>query len=147
MVNNVDRGPVISVNANFCGNLRKGNYDFNFGGIIYRIIIKMTCSTGFLIPHSIYIKRFILEDTGYEFYTCKDISLNEFLIKHGEDYNPLPIFSLVVIKNNFVLGSPDVETLEIVELGTLNMYFKPSFFFVYPRNNRLLAYFRYRGRN
>ena len=47
MVNNVDRGPVISVNANFCGDLRKGNYDFNFGGVIYRIIINMTRSTGF----------------------------------------------------------------------------------------------------
>ena len=78
------------------------------------------------MPHSGYIKRFIL-DTGYEFYTREDISLNEFLIKHGEDYNPLPIFLLIVIKNNFVMSRLYMRDLAQKPLYGLFQSYIPSF--------------------
>ena len=56
------------------------------------------------MPYSGYIKPFVLEDTGYKFYTNEDLTLNEFLFKHTDriNYKPLPIFTLVLIKKNFI---------------------------------------------
>ena len=76
------------------------------------------------MPHSGYIKNFVLEDTGYKFYTDEDLTLGEFLSKNPErlNYNPLPIFTRVLIKNNFIKDRHDIEVAEIVELGTLNIH-------------------------
>ena len=79
------------------------------------------------MPHSGYIKRPMLENTDYKFYTHEDLTFNEFLLKHPGDYDPLTIFLLVVIKNNFKAGSSETETFKMVELGMLNIHIKPSF--------------------
>ena len=34
------------------------------------------------MPHSGYIKNFVLEDTGYKFYTAEELTLGEFLYKY-----------------------------------------------------------------
>ena len=77
------------------------------------------------MQHSGYIKFFVLEDTGYKFYTAEDLTFGEFLFKNV-NYNPLPIFTLVLIKNNFIKDKHDIEAAKIVELGTLNIHINVS---------------------
>ena len=122
-----ERPHIIVAHASYHGDLKKGEYDFNFRGSNSPHYNKHDAFNRFLMPHSGYIKRFVLEDTGHKFYTHEDLTFDDFLIKHPGDYDPLPIFSPVVIKNNFMAGSSETETFEMVELGTLNIHIKPSF--------------------
>ena len=116
-----ERHHIIVAHASYHGDLKKGDYDFNFRRSNILHYNKHDAFNWFLMPHSGYIKRFVLEDAGFKFYTHKDLTFNEFLIKHPGDYDPLPIFLLVVIKNNFIAGSSKTETFEMVELGTLKI--------------------------
>ena len=78
------------------------------------------------MPHSGYIKRFVLEDTGYKLYFNEDLPFITILENNPEKYNPLPIISLV-IRNNFIMDDPTIEMTEIVEIGMLNIHLKPYY--------------------
>ena len=67
---------------------------------------------GFLMPHSGYIKRFVLEDFGLKINPKIIIDFNKI---------PIPLFTLVVIKND--------KRDKIVDLGTLNIILESSFDF------------------
>ena len=77
-----ERPHIIVALGSYHGDLKKGDYDFYFGGSNSPHYNKHDAFNGFLMPHSGYIKRFVLEDTGYKFYTHEDLMFNDFLIKH-----------------------------------------------------------------
>ena len=81
------RTHIIAAYASYHGDLIKGDYQFTFGGNSEKSYRKHDIYNGFLMPHSGYIKRFVLEDTGYKFYTSEDLTLEEFFFKHGERIN------------------------------------------------------------
>ena len=62
-----------------------------------------------LMPHSGYVKRFVLEDTGFKFSSSSYDNLVDFVKSLGSDL--IPLFTLVLIKPRG----------EIVDLGTLNI--------------------------
>ena len=86
--------PIIVAHASYHGELIRGNYQFTFGGSSVESYRKHDIYNGFLMPHSGYIKRFVLEDTGYKFYTSEDLTVDNFLLKYAErlNYKPFPIF-------------------------------------------------------
>ena len=53
------------------------------------------------MPQSGYIKPFVIEDTGYKFYTNENLTMSEYLTKHANELKdkPTPIFTLVLVKN------------------------------------------------
>ena len=74
------RKQLIAVNTRYCGLLKKGEYQFNFNGANFENCKKTIeeykdfkgLITGFIIPHSGYIKKIICEIvtfTGVENYT------------------------------------------------------------------------------
>ena len=97
---------LITASASYHGDLIKGNYQFTWSGQSVKSYKKHNVFNGFLIPHSGYIKRFVLEDFGLKI----NPSINT-IFKNI----PIPLFTLVVIKNN--------KKNEIVDLGTLNIIF------------------------
>ena len=63
--NNIDKRPhLIVATASYHGDLIKGEYQFTFGGSSKQTYKTHWKYNGFLIPHSGYIKRFVLEDFG-----------------------------------------------------------------------------------
>ena len=62
------------------------------------------------MPHSGHIKRFVLEDTGFKFYSDETDAFI-FHIKTIGHYIPIPLFTLVLIKRNG----------EVIDLGTFNI--------------------------
>ena len=61
------------------------------------------------MPHSRYVKRLVLEDTGFKLSSSKYTNLVDFVRSLGN--NLLPIFRLILIK----------PSGEVVDLGTLNI--------------------------
>ena len=61
------------------------------------------------MPHSGYVKRFVLEDTGFTFSSSSYDNLVDFVRILGSDL--IPLFTLVLIK----------PSGEVVDLGTLNI--------------------------
>ena len=59
---------LIVAHASYQGDLIKGEYQFTFGGACVQTYKKHWKFNGFLMPHSGYIKRFVLEDFGLKFY-------------------------------------------------------------------------------
>ena len=62
------RTHLIVAHASYQGDLIKGEYQFTFGGTSVQTYKKHWEFNGFLMPHSGYIKRFVLEDFGLKFY-------------------------------------------------------------------------------
>ena len=56
------RTHMIVAHASYQGDLIKGEYQFTFGGASVQTYKKHWEFNGFLMPHSGYIKRFVLED-------------------------------------------------------------------------------------
>ena len=61
------------------------------------------------MPHSGYVKRFVLEDTGFKFSSSRYDNLVDFVRSLGRDL--IPLFTLVLIK----------PSGEVVDLRTLNI--------------------------
>ena len=61
------------------------------------------------MPHSGYVKGFVLEDTGFKFSSSRYDNLVDFVRSLGSDL--IPLFTLVLIQ----------PSGEVVDLGTLNM--------------------------
>ena len=100
------RKQLITATASFHGDLIKGKYQFTFGGSSNPTYDKHDVFNGFLMSHSGYIKRFVLENFGVKFDTK--------LLTNFQNV-PIPLFTLVLIKN---------ESINIIELGTFNIIFK-----------------------
>ena len=83
---------MIVVYSNYCGLLRKGEYQFVFGG---NIMLPSGGECGFLMPHSGRIKKIkvkISHDEGIE--NLRNLNLNPW----ADMINPEPIFTFTLIK-------------------------------------------------
>ena len=114
---------IIAATASYHGDLIKGDYQFTFGGSSVKSYKKHDYLNGFVVPHSGYIKRFVVKSTGFKLPSenidsnalgksmniCDDESDGRFIT------NPtiIPLFTLNVIKNN--------DGNEVIKLGVLNM--------------------------
>ena len=101
------RTHLITAHASYHGDLIKGDYQFTFGGSSMSSYKKHDVFNGFLMPHSGYIKRFVLEDFGLKINSQLDVYFNT---------RPIPLFTLVVLKKN--------KSGEIVDLGTISITIK-----------------------
>ena len=110
---------MIAAHASYHGDLIRDDYQFTFGGSSVESYKKHDKYNGFVIPHSGYIKRFVVKNTCLKFPSENIISDSVKLVLNfcddDEQYvitNPeiIPLFSLNIIKND---GG------EIVELGVL----------------------------
>ena len=110
------RTHLITTHASYQGDLIKGEYQFTFGGVSVQTYKKHWKFNGFLMPHSRYIKRFVLEDFGLKFYYDNDEKYDiPTLIEKTYGFNvPVPFFTLVLFKTSG----------EWVDLGTLNIIFE-----------------------
>ena len=106
------RTHIIAAHASYHGDLIKSDYQFTFGGSSVKSYQEHDVFNGFLMPHSGYIKRFVLKDTGFKFSSSRYTNLVDLIRSLGSDL--IPIFTLVLIK----------PTNEVVDLGTLNMQLK-----------------------
>ena len=70
------RTHLIAAHASYQGDLIKGEYQFTFGGSSVKTYKTHWKFNGFLMPHSEYIKRFVLEDFGLKFYYDSDEKYN-----------------------------------------------------------------------
>ena len=93
---------LITAHASYHGDLFKGDYQFTFGGSSMTTYNKHNVFNGFLLPANGYIKKFVLEDLG--------LKINPQIYAYLDNI-PIPLFTLVIIKNNG----------DIVELGTYNI--------------------------
>ena len=117
------RKQLITASASYHGDLIKGDYQFTWSGQSVKSYKKHDVFNGFLMPHSGYIKRFVLEDFGLKI----NPSINT-IFKNI----PIPLFTLVVIKNN--------KRDEIVDLGTLNIIFDNNIHFDNENVNPMTGY-------
>ena len=111
------RTHLITAHASYQGDLIKGEYQFTFGGVSVQTYKKHWKFNGFLMPHSGYIKRFVLEDFGFKFYydSGDEKYTIPTLIEKTYGFNvPVPFFTLVLNKTS----------VEWVDLGTLNIIFE-----------------------
>ena len=70
------RTHLIAAHASYQGDLIKGEYQSTFGGSSVKTYKTHWKFNGFLMPHSGYIKRFVLEDFGLKFYYDSDEKCN-----------------------------------------------------------------------
>ena len=101
---------IITTHANYQGDLINGTFQFSFGGVSLQQY-KVEIFNGFLMPHSGYIRDFVLEDFGLRIYYSGDL-ISTIEKEYGFTV-PVPYFTLVLIKTNG----------EIVELGVLYFTF------------------------
>ena len=114
------RTHLITAHASYHGDLIKGDYQFTFGGSSIPTYKRHDMFNGFVMPHSGYIKRFVVKSTGFKFpsdnidgvsvkLTLNDCDDDQFVVTNPQT---VPLFTLNVIKND---GN------EVVELGVLNV--------------------------
>ena len=92
---------LITASASYHADLIKGDYQFTFGGSSMPSYKKHDVFNGFLVPHSGYIKKFVVLDTGIKlnFLNDDDDLLTKIVVRIGLDV-PIPLFTLVLIKHN-----------------------------------------------
>ena len=115
------RTHLITTHASYQGDLIKGEYQFIFGGASVQTYEKHWKFNGFLMPHSGYIKRFVLKDFGLKFYNDSGDEKYDIhtLIEKTYGFNvSVPFFRLVLNKTSG----------KWVDLGTLNIIFERSGF-------------------
>ena len=104
---------LIVASASYHGDLIKGDYQFTWGGQSMNSYKKHDMFSGFLIPSSGYIKKFVLLSTGIKMNAPKDRDILDFIV-YDIGYNTLiPIFTLVLIR----------QSQDPVDIGTLYFYF------------------------
>ena len=107
------RTHVISATASYHGDLIKGDYQFTWGGKSMDLYKKHDMFSGFLVPSSGYIKKFLVLETGLKLNAPKDRNMLDF-IAYDIGYNtPIPLFTLVLIRHE----------QEPVDIGTVYHYF------------------------
>ena len=117
------RTNLITAHASYHGDLIKGDYQFTFGGSSIPTYKRHDMFNGFVMPHSGYIKRFVVKSTGFKFpsdnivgvsvkLTLNDCDDDQFVVTNPQI---IPLFTFNVIKN--------IDN-EVVELGVLNVEIK-----------------------
>ena len=108
------RTHMIVIHANYCGLLRKGEYQFVFGG---NIMLPSGVECGFLMQHSGPIKKIkvkISHDEGIEnIRNLLNINLNPW----GDMTKPEPIFTFTLIKEKKNLTDFARQNLEVISLA------------------------------
>ena len=107
------RKHLITANASYHGDLIKGDYQFTWGGQSMVSYKKHDMFSGFLVPSSGYIKKFVVLSTGLKLNAPKDRDVVEFVVYDIGYNNHIPLFTLVLIRNQ----------KEPVDIGTLYFYF------------------------
>ena len=100
---------VIAATASYHGDLIKDAYQFTFGDSSNTI---NNVYNGFLIPHSGYIKRYVVKIPGLKFFSPRIVEIKDLLQNNGLLRTPIPLFTLVVLKE----GENDA-----IDLATLNI--------------------------
>ena len=100
---------IIAAHASYHGDLIEGKFQFTFGGSNVETLKTYDDYNGFLMPHSGYIKRFVVEETGHKFYDdyADKVRLNRLY----------PLFSLVLIRS--IIGGP----INYINLGSYYLGF------------------------
>ena len=107
------RKQLIAASASYHRDLIKGDYQFTWGGQSMNSYKKHDIFSGFMIPSSGYIKKFVLLNTGLKFNAKQNRDLDEFVIYDLGLNNHVPLFTLVLIRN---YQKP-------IDMGTLYFYF------------------------
>ena len=100
---------VIAATASYRGNLVKDEYQFSFSGDQFAVGV----NNGFLMPHSGYIKRFVMKIPGLKFDPSRSINAIDLLRDSGLLGTPIPLFTLVVLKEG-ENDATDLATLNII---------------------------------
>ena len=107
------RKQLITASASFHGDLISGDYQFTWGGQSMESYKKHDMFSGFLVPSSGYIKKFVVLTTGLKINAPKGRDILEFIV-YDIGYNThIPLFTLVLIRHK----------QEPVDIGTLYFYF------------------------
>ena len=107
------RKQLIAASASYHGDLIKGDYQFTWGGQSNATYKKHDLFSGFLVPSSGYIKKFILLNTGLKFNAEQGRGDVEFVIYDLGLNNHVPLFTPVLIRNR----------QKPIDIGTLYIYF------------------------
>ena len=107
------RKQLIAASASYHGDLIKGDYQFTWGGQSNATYKKHDLFSGFLVPSSGYIKKFILLNTGLKFNAKQGRGDVEFVIYDLGLNNHVPLFTPVLIRNR----------QKPIDIGTLYIYF------------------------
>ena len=107
------RKQLIAASASYHGDLIKGDYQFTWGGQSMNSYKKHDIFSGFLIPSSGYIKKFVVLTTGVKMNAPKDREVLDFIVYDIGLNNLIPLFTLVLIR----------EAQEPVDVGTLYFFF------------------------
>ena len=107
------RKQLIAASASYHGDLIKGDYQFTWSGKSMETYKKHDMFSGFLIPSSGYIKKFVVLDTGFKLNTQKNRNFLDFIV-YDIGYNThIPLFTLVLIR----------QDKDPIDIGTLYFYF------------------------
>ena len=107
------RKQLIAASTSYHGDLIKGDYQFTWGGQSNPTYKKHDLFSGFLVPSSGYIKKFILLNTGLKFNAKQGRGDVEFVIYDLGLNKHVPLFTPVLIRNR----------QKPIDIGTLYIYF------------------------
>ena len=108
-----ERKQLIVASASYHGDLISGDYQFTWGGQSMNSYKKHDMFSGFLVPSSGYIKKFVLLSTGLKMNAPIGRSILDFIVYDVGYNNLFPVFTLVLIRH----------FQEPVDVGTLYFYF------------------------
>ena len=146
---------MIAAHASYHGDLIKDDYQFTFGGSSVKSYKSHDKYNGFVIPHSGYIKRFVVKSTGFKMPSenidnevlfeilklCLDNNYNDIHIITKP--NIIPLFSLNIIKNDGDVVQLGVLNMQITVEKCENYYNRPISYIIYffLRRNRKISSF------
>ena len=111
------RRHLIAASASYHGDLKKGEYQFTWGGQSMNSYKKHDMFSGFLVPSSGYIRKFTVLDTGIRLNLPENRNILDYVF-YDIGYNTtIPLFTLILIRN---LEEP-------IDIGTLYFYFSELF--------------------
>ena len=109
------RKHLIVANASYHGDLIKGDYQFTWGGQSMNSYKEHDDLSGFVVPSSGYIKKFVVYSTGIKVNGPKDKNYNDLINDIGFN-KPFPVLSLVLIRYG--------QLQPLLKIGTLYFFFQ-----------------------
>ena len=109
------RKHLIVANASYHGDLIKGDFQFTWGGQSMNSYKEHDIFSGFVVPSSGYIKKFVFFSTGIKVNGPKDKDYFDLINDIGLN-KPFPVFTIVLIRYG--------ELLTAVDIGTLYFFFQ-----------------------
>ena len=113
---------LIAANASYNGDLIKGNFQFTWGAQSINTNKEHDIYSGFVVPSSGYIKKFVVFSTGIKINGPKDKEKNDLINEIGLN-KPFPVFTLVLIRQH------NLNDLNVVDIGTLYFFFLSNFIY------------------